>query len=187
MSNFADDMTLLIQPDGIKALGLMDRNLDESDVKPVIKFVQDDSIQNLIGTRLLQKLLDLVSSGEICNEGNECYKELLDGYLKWILAWNVMAECHVTFYTKLRNAGVVTVRDNYIQPVSYQDMKKIAADYHDKADSYKVKLQRYLSCECSCFPELRGVEAWWEKRPDKVNGTHSPIFFPKKGGSCCGI
>lgn len=186
MNNFADDMTLLISPDAIKALGVMDKNLDDKHISPVIKFVQDDSIQNLVGTRLYQKLLELVRDKEICSEGNECYNEILSGYLKWILAWNVVAQCHVTHYTKLRNAGVITVSDSNIQPVSYETMKKIASDFHDMADLYKVKLQKYLSCNCSCFPELKGVNEWWEERPDKVNGTHTPFYFPKKGG-CCGI
>lgn len=185
MSNFANDMTLLISPDAIKALGVFDKNLDERHIKPVIKFVQDDSIQNLIGTRLYQKLLELVASNTICQDENKCYSDLLNGYLKWILTWSVVAQCHITHFLKLRNAGTITIGDTNFSPTSYETMKKVASDYYDKADSYIVKLQRYLSCNCSCFPELRGVEAWWEQSPDKTNGTHSPIYFPRKGGCGC--
>lgn len=180
MAYYTNDMMLLIAPDTLKSLGVIDANLDEKSLAPIIKFVQDDILQNILGTKLYDNLLELAGTDLICQEGYECYKELLDGFIKWILAWAVMAECYTVFHTKLRNAGAVRITDNNIVPVSYSDMKKVAQDARDKADSYIVKLQKYLTCNYKCFPELKGCGCYGEKSPDKINGTGSPFYFDVK-------
>lgn len=185
MANFADNMVLLVSVDTIKSLGVLDRNLSEQNIAPVIKFVQDDTIQNLIGSRLYERLLFLVDNDSICDEGNECYLELLNGYLKWILAWQVRAQCNLVFHSQLRNAGVINMVDSSFTPISYSDMKKNKADISDMADSYIEMLKRYLSCNCGCFPELKGIDEWWQISPDIKNVTNSPIYFPSRRGCGC--
>lgn len=184
---YSTNMTLLISPDAIKTLGVFDRNLNERQISPVIKLVQDSKIQSLIGTRLYERLLEMVEAGEVCDDGNECYAELLNGHLKWILAWLVASRCAVMFYTDIRNAGVITPTDTNFTPVSYETMKKVAADYADNADTYIAQLQRYLTCSCGCFPELREVTRWWEQSADTTNVTDTPFYFPNRKKCCYGI
>lgn len=183
MNESIANMTLLISPAMIKSLGPLDSNLNEDTIKAVIKYSQDTKIQQLLGTPLYVKLLHLIEDKEVCDAGNECFKELLDGYVKWILAWKVKGELVLDFSAKLRNAGVKYVVDANLQTPTTSDLWAIQQKWFDRADSYIVKLQNYMRCKNECFAEYQTYDCGWccsdENAPDHTNGTHNPFFFPK--------
>lgn len=176
---YPNSNSLLISAQDIKGYGVLDINVGEDILTPIVKYVQDEVIHNLIGTSLYDKLLDLIRTDEIKDEENEKYKELLDGYIFHIMAWKVKAECCVDFSEKVRNFGVGRVSDDRVYPDSWNDTQKVAAYFHNRADKYIIELSKFLGCNCNCFPELNHFNKWWEKKPGKNTVVHSSIYFPK--------
>lgn len=181
---FPNTTTLLISPSDIKNFGLLDINVDEHICTSTIKLTQDKWIRRIIGDKLLNKLIALIDSEEINLIENECYKELLDGYIFHIMAWHTLGELCMRLAEKVRNFGVGRVSDDRVYPDQFDDHRKVARWYHDQADLYTTNLAEFLTCKCSCFPELKEVHEWWEKKPEKSNITHSFIYFPGKGNKC---
>lgn len=184
---YPNSNTLLVTTNALKSFGVFDTNINEHTVLPIIKYVQDEVVHNVIGTQLYEKLLDLINTDTVNVVNNECYKELLDGYLFYIMAWKVKAHLQLDIHEKTRNAGSVRVSDDRVYPNSYQDVQKIADQYHERGNKYLIELGKYLRCQCAngCFPELRYFDnCWWEKSPNESNPTHQHIYFPSKQRRC---
>lgn len=185
---YPNSNTLLVNSNALKSHGFIDKNIDEHTILPVIKYVQDEVVHNVIGTALYEKLLELINNKTINEEVNECYKELLDGYLFYIMGWKIKAHMQLDFHEKTRNAGSVRVSDDRVYPNTYSDVTKIADQYHARGNKYMIELGKWLSCGCKseCFPELRHIENWWDKPVNASNPTHQYIFFPsKRRKGCC--
>lgn len=181
MTYFPEDNNLLISPDTIKALGVMDMNVDEKALMPVIKFVQDDKIRQLLGDELYVRLLDVVASGQVCEDGFECYRQLLDGYIKFIMAWYVKAESFKDNHLKNRNSGAIMVNDANFRPMSFTEMMNAVIEFKSRATPYTIGLNNYLdSCSNSCFPGLSSCACLGRKGPDKTNVTSVNMWFPNK-------
>lgn len=177
---YPNNDNLLISVQDIKGFGVLDSNVAEHQLLPIVKHIQDEVVHNLIGTCLYEKLLDLIATEEIRTAENEKYKELLDGYIFHIMAWKVKAESCVDMSYKVRNIGTATISDDRAYPASFSDTQKISAYFHNRADKYVIELGKFLSCNCRCFPELRCCENWWDKKPNPTSGRHSSIYFPKR-------
>lgn len=181
---------LLISPNCLKSLGVVGKNAHDSELNPIVKLTQDKILNNLLGTALYEQLLYLSSTKDengtllICLEENECYEKLLNGYVKHILEHAVCAEYIRRNWVKIRNV-IARPTDNNFQLLSHQDMKKVYHDFYDDADMYIARLQKYLDCSCSCFPELRGHNYKGYTLPDRKNVTNSLIYFENEYNGCC--
>lgn len=182
---YPDNRSLLVSIDDIKAFGVIDINVHEHVLQPIAMYVQDEVIHNLIGTRLYEKLMELVETDEIDLDENECYKQLLRGYIFKIMAWKIKAESCLDLSEKVRNFGVGRVSDDRVYPDTYNDMQKTKRNFHDRADKYVVELGNFLSCNCNCFPELKEHTKWWEKPANPDSGTHTYIYFPSNRKCGC--
>lgn len=176
--------TLLVSVNDMKGIGILDANLDERTLLPVVKYVQDEMVHNLIGTKLYERLIGLIDTGEINLPANEHYKELLRGYIFYIMGWKVKAEACVDLNKQVRNFGVGTVSDDRVNPDGWSDMLKTSRFFHARADKYVAELARFIRCNCRCFPELDQKVKWWEKAPEQSPSMRSFIYFPKKKRYC---
>ena len=56
---------LLISEKTLKANGVINNNVDNMYIFPAIRYAQDAGLQPIIGTKLYNKLMDLVENGSI--------------------------------------------------------------------------------------------------------------------------
>ena len=82
---------LLTSPDFIRLNSNISDNVNSKVLATAIREVQDDELQEILGQLLIEKLKDLIENGEIDNEGNELYKEILDRSQMFI-TYRVIAE-----------------------------------------------------------------------------------------------
>lgn len=126
-------------------------NLDSAYLNPAISEAQDIHLQQIIGTKLLNKIEDLVADGSIQNEN--AYKLLLDEYITPYLQYKTVASLVIPLAYKERNAGVVQTNNEYVYNTGLKDANFLRGYYSDKADFYSIRLTNYIQANSSDYPE----------------------------------
>lgn len=147
---------LLISEDYIKTHTSIDDNLTAGYLLPTIKLAQDINLQTVIGTKLYERLMELVNTGSIQNE--VAYKHLLDVYIQPYLTYSVISMITLPAAFKITNAGVVRTEDEKMSNVSLTDVNLIKEYYNKYANYYKNLLQKYLLDNQSIYPELNRAD-----------------------------
>ena len=150
---------LLTSPDFIRLNSNISDNVNSKVLATAIREVQDDELQEILGQLLIEKLKDLIENGEIDNEGNELYKEILDRSQMFI-TYRVIAEIIVMLNCKIDNAGLIQTRDENMDYMTLDDTFTLKQHYDTKASHYAYLLQNFLMSNLSEIPELTECQAW---------------------------
>ena len=145
----------LVSETTLKKLTLINDNVDVCYIGPAIEKAQDMGLQPLIGTRLFDKLCQLVADKNIGSADNLAYKTLLDDYITPYLCQRVMADIQVPLFAKIRNAGIVQSQDQQTQQLTKGNVDYIRADYEYNATFYGKRLTEYLCANSTKYPEWR--------------------------------
>lgn len=145
---------LLVSETYVKEVCSISENIAGQYIRPSIREAQNIALRNIIGDSLLERLKDLVESGEIDDPENINYKMLADRERDFLAnAACVGIAQRVEF--KIANAGVVRTPDEKVDVVDQPDMAKVQFFYQSKADSLAFDLERWLLDRYREFPELR--------------------------------
>lgn len=176
--------TLLISPADMKNFGLIDANIEEHELLPIISYEQDEIVRDILGVVLYEKLLQLVKTGDIDKEENQKYKELLDGYIFKILSHRVKGSLAFERSRKVRNAGTGTSNNASFQNDTIADVNKVKDYYFNKSDKYVIDLERFLRCNYNYFSEFSEFTNWFDNRT-RSNNWQSKIYFRRSRCGCC--
>lgn len=164
----------LISEAALKKNSVVNNNVDGMYILPAIEFAQDSGLQPIIGTKLYNKLMDLVEDGTIGN--NEDYKYLLDEYVTPYLINKVTADIQIPLTYKLRNQGLVQNTSEYTYLPSMKDMQYVIQNYENKANFYGNRLSDYLKANRSKFPEYCSVDCSADM-PSNKNAYNTGIYL----------
>lgn len=148
---------LLISEKTLKENSVINNNVDGMYVLPAIEYSQDAGLQPLIGTKLYNRLMDMVEDGTI--ENNDDYKYLLDEYITPFLLNKVTAEIQIPLAFKLRNQGVVQQTGENTYVPSLKDMQYVTQNYENKANFYGNRLSDFLRANRSKYPEYCKIDS----------------------------
>ena len=118
-------------------------NLSDKYLMPAIREAQDIYFREIVGTSLLNKLCELVESGDIDEDANAVYKDLVDT-AQYYLAYQTASLLVVNTTYKINNIGLNTTTDENVQIPSTSDVFKLKDYYQFKADHYCLLLQHFL-------------------------------------------
>lgn len=152
----------LISEKTVKENTIIPDNLQSQFLQQAITEAQEIYLQEIIGTKLLNYLCELVRTNVIVEEGYEDYKYLLDEYITPFLQYRVLTDLQIPLYSKDRNLGVITTNDDRVNNVAFGDVQKIMQHYQNKASFYSNRLSKYLCknknkykqydhCDCEGF------------------------------------
>ena len=127
--------------------------VDDNIIHPQIRVAQDRYILPALGTRLDNKLKDLIEDDEIGLAGNESYKKLLDEYIIPCLTQFVFIEVAYVLRVRFSNNTMVTPSSEQGQSASMQDIKMILNRTEDIAMFYRQRLIEYLVHNETLYPE----------------------------------
>lgn len=144
---------LFTNADFIRSVTIVSDNLQDKYILSSIREAQDIEFQQVIGTRLYNKLKMMVEDESILFDFNVHYRELLDK-AQYFIAYQTLANLTVNSTYKINNVGLNTISDDNVSTPSLTDTFKLAKYYVDKADHYKMMLQNWLLKNKSYFPEL---------------------------------
>ena len=165
---------LLISEKTLKANGVINNNVDNMYIFPAIRYAQDAGLQPIIGTKLYNKLMDLVEDGSIT--GATDYKYLLDEYVTPYLINKVTADIQIPLAYKVRNQGVVQQTGENTYVPSLKDLQYVIQNYENKANFYSNRLSDYLKANRKKYPEYCSVDSSADM-PSNKNAYNTGIYL----------
>lgn len=145
MANFK---ILLVSEDYVKTNSGLNDNLFGKSLLPAIREAQDVYMQQIIGTTLYEKILNLVDEGTIGDDANALYKELLDNQIRPYLLYRTIVQVIPISNVKLSNYGATLSSDQYLVNLSQGDTELIENHYLYLADFYCRRLQEFILNHC---------------------------------------
>lgn len=142
---------LFISEDFIKTNSGLNDNLFGKSLLPAIREAQDIYLQQIIGSTLYHKLLELVDEGTIGDTGNTIYKELLDEYVRSYMLYQTIVQVIPVTNVKLSNYGTTLSDDQYLVNLSQGDAELIEKHYSIIADFYARRLQEFILNNCEAL------------------------------------
>ena len=155
----------LISEKTIKENSLVNNNVDGMYLLPAVKTAQDMGLQPIIGTKLFNKLMNLVEDGSITGETD--YKLLLDEYVTPYLINKVTADIQLPLAYKLRNQGLVQVTGENTYIPSLHDTQYVVQHYENQANFYANRMSDYLRANRSKYPEYCSVDSCADMPSDR--------------------
>lgn len=162
----------LISSQTLKSNSIINNNVDEMYLLPAIEFAQDAGLQPLIGTKLYNKLMDLVELGDVPTD----YKYLLDEYITPYLINKVTADIQLPLAYKVKNQGVVQLTGDNTYIPSLKDTQYIIQHYDNKAIFYANRMSDYLKANRSKYPEYCSVDSCADMPSDR-NAYKTGIYL----------
>lgn len=147
---------LLISTEDIKRFTISNGNLDADDFIEYIKISQDITIQNYLGSKLYQKLQELILSDDINASGFTDYKYLLTTYIKPMLVhWAMVYYLPFAAYT-LNNKGLFKHTSENATNVDKVEVDFLVEKERDIAESYTQRFIDFMSFNQTTYPEYYG-------------------------------
>lgn len=137
----------------IKSVTNISDNVAGKYILSSLREAQEVSLKSIIGIPLLEKLKELIKSGEIDSDVNMRYKYLL-GKIQYYLAYMTIVELVQKVSYKIGNAGLVKTADENLQVASYEEIVGQKEYYQGKADYYCMELQQYILEDMIAYPEV---------------------------------
>ena len=139
---------LFITTEDIKRYSVLSGNVDPDKFIYMVEISQDTEVQNYLGTKLLEKLQDLILAGTINLPANAAYKTLLETYVKpMTIYWALVCYMPFAAYT-VANGGVYKHTSESSETVDY-----LVEKYRDIAQFYTNNFTSYMIYNQSLFPE----------------------------------
>lgn len=145
---------ILISESYIKENSALNENYFGHWLRPAIKDAQRIGLVGVIGDCLYNKIIDLVSTGDISLPENVAYKDLLDNYIRDYLLYKVLMETVPIANVKLANIGTKLTEDERIISLSQGETDLLQHNFSHKADYYKKQLQNFILRNIDAFPEI---------------------------------
>lgn len=149
------ERVLLLDEELMKATLSVDDNLASGYIRPAIILAQDIYLEETIGTRLYDKLKEVVVNK--ATKGTQIpvnYKALLDKVQK-MLAHYANAYVIDNVSGKVSNGGVLRTEDEKMVSLSAQELSQRKANEIHYGDMYRGRLQRFLIANYNDYPELK--------------------------------
>lgn len=140
---------LLISVQDIKDRTGLHANVDEKQIFPDIKYVQDSFLTPILGTALMLKLQSDISGG--LPTGN--YLTLWRDYIKDALCYYTLAESPMSLTLQLYNKGLVRKSSENTLSPDMQEIIDASNRFRNRAEWYGQRLANYLNANSSLFPE----------------------------------
>jgi hypothetical protein len=144
---------LLISTEDIKRFTISNGNLDADDFIEYIKISQDITIQNYLGSKLYQKLQELILNNNINQNAYLDYKNLLVTYVKpMLIHWAMVYYLPFAAYT-LNNKGLFKHTSENATNVEKAEVDFLVEKERDIAESYTQRFIDFMSFNTSTYPE----------------------------------
>ena len=158
----------------------VDENVDMKQINPTIWQCQIQHIQNVLGTKLYDKILSDISASTLTGD----YLTLVDDYCADALVYWVMYEVQIPLLFKFRDKNVSKKSSDNAFPISTKELARIENRYKDKAEFFTKRISDYLCTNSTLFPEYNTEVDIDEVRPQNGRATVS-VYLGDESSSIC--
>ena len=182
---------LLVSEQRMKQWTQLDDNVRLNEITPHILQAQDIYLQNVLGT----KLYDRLKAGVIANDLTADEGTLLNEYVGPTLMQYALYLMLPSIKYKIANQGILNGTSEETSPTTLDELKYLRQSTLDTAEFYSKRLTKYFMDNPNLFPEYQnpGTDGMM---PDKrnpyfaglVTGRSNLSYYEEKYGECtdCG-
>lgn len=153
---------LLCTREDIMTRTALSGNIDMDKITPFIKSAQDIHIQQILGTNLLNKLLQDITDGDL----TDTYENLVLSYIKPVLIHYAVAD-FISFHAySVENGGVYKHSSDTGEVVAKEEVDSLVKKQRDIGDHYRHLLVKQLTTHMDLYPE------YGEANIDGINASH---------------
>ena len=152
-----DKEILLVSEDFVKDVSNISDNVDGVYIIPAIREAQECKLQGILGSKLFDKLKEMVGDGQILRQPK--YRTLLDK-CQYFLAYSAIVELTFKLSYKIANMGVIRTRDENTDSATFDEIVQIQTLWQSKADHEAYLLQDFLIHNKADYPELTQGDCW---------------------------
>ena len=144
---------LFITTKDIKRYSVLSGNVDPDKFIYMVEIAQDTEVQNYLGTKLLEKIQDLILAGTINDPANASYKTLLETYVKpMTIYWALVCYMPFAAYT-VANGGVYKHTSESSVTVDKDEVDYLVEKYRDIAQFYTNNFIDFMVYNQNTYPE----------------------------------
>ena len=144
---------LFITTKDLKRYSVLNGNIDPDKLLYHVEISQDTEIQNYLGTKLLEKLENLIINDEIGLPANAAYKTLLETYVKpMTIYWSLVSYMPFAAYT-VSNGGVYKHQSENSVTVEKEEVDYLCNKYRDIAQYYTNNFIDFMIYNQTTYPE----------------------------------
>jgi len=144
---------LFITTKDIKRYSVLSGSVDPDKFIYMVEIAQDTEVQNYLGTKLLEKIQDLILAGTINDPANAAYKTLLETYVKpMTIYWALV--CYMPFAAYSVGAkGVFKGSSETAETVDKDEVDYLVEKYRDIAQFYTNNFIDFMVYNQATYPE----------------------------------
>lgn len=135
---------LILSVNNFKDLTGVDATVSEKVIVPELLAAQDIVIMQILGSRLYNKILDLIDANQLGLEANAMYKTLVKDYIYDTLANYAMGNLPDAISYRFTNKGVQSPTSSDGNTVSDSMINKVADKYKVRATFYAERLRMFI-------------------------------------------
>jgi len=144
---------LFITTQDIKRYSVLSGSVDPDKFIYMVEIAQDTEVQNYLGTKLLEKIQDLIIAGTIDLPANAAYKTLLETYIKpMTIYWALVCYMPFAAYT-VANGGVYKHTSESSVTVDKNEVDYLVEKYRDIAQFYTNNFIDFMIYNQNTYPE----------------------------------
>lgn len=160
--------TYFISAQDLKDYTPTNDNVDDKRLLMSIYDCQETFIQQTLGTKLYNKLKEMVEEKKLNGTPlPENYRILLDEYIVPTLIRYSLAEIIPFISFKIENKGLSTMNGDNSVPVAIEELKYFIKINKDKAEFYNQRLINYLITNMTLFTEYSQITNFDEMIPNQ--------------------
>lgn len=146
--------TFFMTANYLKNNTMIDGNVDDELLNPIILNTQRKYIEPILGTTLYTKLVDLIGAGSVTG----IYQTILNEYVLPALKERTLAEALPFINFKLTNKNVAVNSSDNSSAASKDDMIFLIENVKNTAEFFEQRLMEYLKEEIQNIPEYQNPD-----------------------------
>ena len=144
---------LFISEQKLKDSTAINLNVDVELLLPYVRQAQKLYVEAKLGTKLTQKLKDLITAGTLGNVGNEAYKSLVDDYIGDMLPNWAFYHAVPFLRFKIENGNIYSKTSETGTALSTDEAQHLREEVRNTAEYYTERMIDYVRNNISSFPE----------------------------------
>jgi hypothetical protein len=174
---------LFISEEKLKDSTTIGLNVDPELLLPYIKQSQKLYVETKLGTKLTDKIKDLITAGTVNNVGNEAYATLLNDYIGEMLPSFALYMALPFLRFKIENGNIYSKTSETGNALSTEEAQHLRNEVLNTAEYYMERMIDYIRNNTSSFPEY-STNSGADVTPDK-NSFYSNMNLerPNQQGS----
>ena len=144
---------LFISEEKLKDSTAINLNVDPNLLLPYVRQAQKLYVEPKLGTKLTQKLKDLITAGTIGDVANAAYKTLLDDYIGDMLPNWAFYHAVPFLRFKIENGNIYSKTSETGNALSQEESQSLREEVSNTAQYYTERLIEYITNNTGLFPE----------------------------------